>query len=223
MHQKLFHREKQNEMRRFFLDNITSLGSTRNFKKNSIITIEGTDFVAIVTEGKIKQTLYSSQGISKLLYILQPGEIIGELDYFGGGKSDITSIAMTDGSISIVKREELEKALIKNTEIYRYFLYSASRKYRIIMLQMSSMCFNDSLGRIAKAILRLSAQQGKEIGDKIVIDISLTHQDLAELVGCSRVTITRGLNKLKEEKIIDIQKKKIIIKNQDILNSLILE
>ncbi|MBS4536414.1 Crp/Fnr family transcriptional regulator [Clostridium sp. D2Q-14] len=218
MEKKIFNKNKQEDMRKFFLTEVKDIGVIRYYDKNSIITLPSSDYIAIVLKGKIKEALISPKGISKLLYILQSGEIIGELDYFGGGNINISSIAMTNACLSIINKENLEKALKENNELYRYLLYSSSRKFRIVMLQMESMTFNDSLGALAKAIIRLSAQEGVEREDDEIIDMPLTHQELAELIGVSRVTVTRGINVFKNKGIIDIENKKIVIKDKEKLS-----
>ncbi|NBI08147.1 Crp/Fnr family transcriptional regulator [Senegalia massiliensis] len=213
MQYKIFDREMQERMRNFFIDNLIDKGVIRYYKKNSVISTPTSEYIAIVVDGKVKQTLINENGASKLLYILQRGEVIGEVDYFGGGDINKTSIAMTDACISIINKENLEKSLENNPDIYRYFLYSSSRKFRIIMLQLKSLAFSDSLSALSNQILRLYVQEGKKINGKHIIDLPLTHQEISELMGVSRVTVTRGLNMLKEKNIIDIENKKIVIIN----------
>ncbi|WP_130805778.1 Crp/Fnr family transcriptional regulator [Senegalia massiliensis] len=220
MQDKIFDREMQEKMRNFFIDNLIDKGVIKYYKKNSLISTPTSEYIAIVVDGKVKQSIINENGASKLLYILQRGEVIGEVDYFGGGDINSTSIAMTDTCISIINKENLEKALENNPEIYRYFLYSSSRKFRIIMLQLKSLAFSDSLSALSNQILRLYIQQGMKINGKNIIDISLTHQEIAELMGVSRVTVTRGLNMLKEKNIIDIEDKKIVIINMKKLEKL---
>jgi CRP-like cAMP-binding protein len=220
MQDKIFDREMQEKMRNFFIDNLIDKGVIKYYKKNSLISTPTSEYIAIVVDGKVKQSIINENGASKLLYILQRGEVIGEVDYFGGGDINSTSIAMTDTCISIINKENLEKALENNPEIYRYFLYSSSRKFRIIMLQLKSLAFSDSLSALSNQILRLYIQQGMKINGKNIIDISLTHQEIAELMGVSRVTVTRGLNMLKEKNIIDIEDKKIVKINMKKLEKL---
>ncbi|SHH74302.1 cAMP-binding domain of CRP or a regulatory subunit of cAMP-dependent protein kinases [Caloranaerobacter azorensis DSM 13643] len=220
MYEDLFDEKKQNKMRAFFLE-ISKLGTYRKYPKNSVIDISGNDFVAIVVEGKLKRALYSSRGLEKILYMLKPGEIFGEMDYFCGGNVNIITRAMENTVISIVNRDKLDKILETNYQGYKFFLHSVIRKYRILMLQMADMIFNSSIGKIADTLIRLSSQEGRLVGQKLVINLSLTHQEIADLIGCSRVTVTKGLNEFKEKGIIDIQNKKIIIKDMEKLRAYI--
>lgn len=211
MYKELFDEEKQNIMRSFFLNTLAPLGKEKSFSKNQIVNINEENFVAIVTKGKLKHALYNSKGGEKLLYFLQPGEIFGETNYFVGG--EINSIVKTaePTTLSIVDENILDKVLIENPESYRFFIHSLTRKYRISLSQMSDILFNCSKSRIANTLYRLAIQDSKNIEGKTVLNTPLTHQELANLIGCSRITVTKILNELKEDGIIDIVRKRFII------------
>ena len=221
MYHELFDEQLQNKMRSFFLNRLSKRGRIQDYKKGEIVNIPDERYVAIVTEGKFKQVLYSVNGSEKSLFILQPGEIFGEMDFFSSGKGNVINRAMESSKLSIVGAEELDNLLKEDPEGYRFFLHSITRKFRIVMFQMADMVFNSALGKIANMLLRLASQEGKEVGEKILIDISLTHQELAFLVGCSRTTVTKELNVMRDKGILDIRSKKILIKDMEGLQELI--
>ncbi len=213
LYKDLFDQTRQNRMRSFFLEVLSPLGTIKSYKKNEYITVKNMSFVGIVTKGKVKQSLYSSSGVEKALFILLPGEIFGEMIYFTGGNNYVYTKSIEKSEISIVPKEKLENVLEENPQCYRYFIHSITRKYRISMFQMADLIFNSALGRIADALIRLSSQQGKMIEDGLMIDLPLTHQELGALIGCSRATVTKGLNEFRDKGIIKISQKKIIIKD----------
>lgn len=221
MYNKLFDKTKQDDMRAYCLNTLAPLGTEKIFTKGSDITMTAASNVAIVTKGKIKVLLYNSKGTEKLLYFLAPGEILGESEFFVG--NDFPSIvkAVEDSTLSIIESSALENHILNNPESYNYFIHSVTRKYRIALSQMQDMLFTNSKGKVANTIYRLSIQSSVKLDQGILIDIPLTHQDLANLIGCSRITITRALNDLKSDGIIDIIRKKIVIKNMDALEKLL--
>lgn len=227
MYNDLFNENRQNKMRSFFLQELSKKGTLRTYGKNTTIHIPKNHFIAIVTEGKIVQTLYSSKGTEKILYFLQPGEIFGEIDFFGGGKSSVITKALETSTISIIAKETIEKLSISNFEAYNFFLHSISRKFRIVMFQMAGMYFNNSSEKVADVLLRLVCQNENVLSKKELTNateefiIFLTHQELADLIGCSRITVTKELNKFKDNKIVDLQNKKIIIKDIKKLKSVL--
>jgi CRP-like cAMP-binding protein len=205
-------------MRQLFLK-LSKEGIIKSYNKNEIIDIESGEYVVIVVEGILSVEIISSMGNEKLLYVLRPGEIYGEMSYFCGGRCVTILKAKEKSKIALVKRDILETVLENEPEIYRYFIHSITRKFRIVMLQLTSAIFNDSIGKIADTLLRLASCSEKNPDEEVFISVSYTHQELANNVGCSRITITRCLNRFISEGIIDIKNKRIIIKDIDKLQS----
>ncbi|HHW56394.1 MAG TPA: Crp/Fnr family transcriptional regulator [Clostridia bacterium] len=213
LYTEMFDINRQQEMRKFFLD-IASYGYRKSFLKNEIITINcDRTYIAIVTKGLIKQFISNKNGKLKVLYLLQPGEIFGEFSYLGGGLDLIEGQAIKSSEVSIIFEDKLNAILDTNLDLYKYIARSMSRKFRIVTMQLSDLIFKDSFGRLCDFLIRLFYQQGKRIEKGYVIDIPLTHENIANLIGCDRVTVTKGLNKLKKEGLIEIEGKKIIIKD----------
>ncbi len=197
-------------MRRYFL-RLGKKGLLKKYSTGEMVEIDTRDNFGIVMEGKFKQSLYCLMGSEKCLYILQPGEIFGEMDFFTCGRNNIIGRAMEKSVVSVINRNVIEEELKTERTGYNYFLHSVTRKFRIVMLQMAGLVFNDSLGKLAEILLRLASQEGREVCNGVMIDIKLIHEDIASLIGCSRATVTKGLNKLKNEGIIEIENKKITI------------
>jgi CRP/FNR family cyclic AMP-dependent transcriptional regulator len=101
--------------------------------------------------------------------------------------------------------------LVKTPHLYRYFMQSVIRKYRIILMKTARTMVNDSKGRICGVLLEISAQYGNNVDNPAEIDYIYTHQELADATGCSRVTITNIMNELKDEGLIGYRGKKIFI------------
>ena len=210
MYDLLFEEKKQEEMKQFFV-NLASSGNIKKYKKKELIDIEGYEFVGIVLEGTVKQTLYSPQGLEKSLFFLKRGEIFGEMDYFTQSKCELIVKAVEASEVAIINKKALEQALRESPKNYEFFIHSMVRKYRITLFQMKSMVFNKSIKRLADTLLRLSYQDSTKKDDKTVLNRIFTHQELAELIGCSRITVTNDLNELKKMKLITVKNKEISI------------
>ncbi|ACJ76368.1 catabolite gene activator and regulatory subunit of cAMP-dependent protein kinase [Thermosipho africanus TCF52B] len=211
-YESIFDKEKQNELRNVFLA-LAKKGKQIEVGKNCEIELSNESSIAIVVEGKLKQSLTNKEGLEKILFYLQPGEIFGEVDYFGETKFNTITIAVVNSKISILEKKIIEEQLTASPILYRYFMKSIIRKLRIIEFQMLNMTFNDSIGRISNTLLRLAAQQGIKKDGKVIINFPLTQQELANIIGCSRITVTRTFKDLISKGIISIKNKKIIIKN----------
>ncbi|MEY8304294.1 Crp/Fnr family transcriptional regulator [Anaerosalibacter bizertensis] len=212
-----FDEDRQEEMRNMFLE-IGKKGIYKSYKKNEIIKINNTDNFYIVMEGKIKQSIYSKEGEEKILYILQPGEIFGEMEYFCEGDSHFINGIIEPSTISIINKNVMENILDKDSYIYKYIIHSITRKFRILMFQMANMTFSDSYGKVADTLIRLSSQESNGDRNVNMVNERLTHEEIAKLIGCSRVSVTRALNEFKKKQIIDIKMGKIIIRNEEALS-----
>jgi len=212
MYNDMFDENRQKEMRHYFLNKLSILGTRRKYKKNELLDIDFDNYFGIVVDGVVSVNILSSQGNQKLLYVLRFGEIFGEMNYFCGGSNVTIPIIKEKATVSLIHKDVLEEELSKNPEIYRYFIHSITRKYRILMLQLTNNVFNDSIGRIADALLRLaSCSTGASSTGRMLIDTPFTHQELACNIGCSRITVTKCLNKFIDEGVITYDGKKIII------------
>ncbi|WP_034869073.1 Crp/Fnr family transcriptional regulator [Clostridium lundense] len=220
MYESFFDNNRQSVMRNYFLNELSNIGKIVKYKKNEIIDIEE-DSVGVVVEGVIRQSIISLKGDEKLLYLIRPGEILGEMTYFCGGTDYIVTIAKENSQIAIINKGILESELSKNPQAYRYFIHSMTRKFRIVMLQLTNNIFNDSTGKIADALLRLSACAEPDSKGRTSVNMIYTHQELANNIGCSRITVTKCLNKFQDEGIISYENKSIIINEPDRLKKYI--
>lgn len=213
MYEEYFNHISQEKMRNFFLEVLAPLGNIKHYKKNEHIDYFPGAKLSIVTEGKIKVSMYTKKGLEKILFFLISGEIYGEESLFHS-HVDITPIPLEDTSVSFIDNEILKNYLLDNPKDYEYFLQSILRKYQISLFQMGDLLKNSPRAQICSALCRIVIQTTKEsLGSNNPIELSfpLTHEVLGNLVGCSRVTVTRVLNELKSQGIIAVNNKKIII------------
>lgn len=214
MYEDVFDEDRQLHMRNCFLNELAPLGVLRGYRKKEEI---GLSFVgsslAIVVRGKVCKSIISATGRERLLYTLRPGEIIGEMSLLCGGSLSYLLRAKELSEVSFVAADVLHKALDAKPAIYRHLINSVTRKHRILLLQLTGTTFNDAPGRIADALLRLAACSDTmdATWQPHMVTTGFTQAELAQNTGCSRITVTRVLRRLVEERLISIRDKKIVI------------
>lgn len=222
MYQDVFDDRKQTEMRNYFQNELAKLGVIKMYKKKNFIDMHccNSSF-AIVLKGKVVKSIVSSQGHEKQLYTLRPGEIFGEMNLLGSGSLNYISRVKEDAQISYISKAILDRVVEKNPSVYEYLIHSITRKFRIVLLQSTNNTFNDSRGRIAEALIRLTACSNHTDAEENTFRIStvFAQNELAHNVGCSRVTVTRVLKKFLQDNLISIKNKKIVINDMDTLVS----
>ena len=81
--------------------------------------------------------------------------------------------------------------------------------------KLNDLLFKDARQRIVDFVRTLALEQGKKVGDEILVKHPFTHQDIANLTASSRQTVTTVLNELKEKDLIYMERKKFLIRNID--------
>ncbi|MGG7165713.1 Crp/Fnr family transcriptional regulator [Clostridium ihumii] len=220
MYEKLFDENRQNNMRNFFLNSVSKMGRCIDYTKNEVVKKSDINEIMIVISGKIKVCTFTSSGIEKVLFYLREGEINGEVSYFVGNHIEAKVVSMEDSTISYVNYDDIDSLLEHNPEYHAFFIHSIVRKYQIALSQINDFLAEGPKVRLASTLYRLCAQIYTEEKGIKVIDLTFTHQELANLMGCSRVTITRTLQELKDDGIIDVKNKKIHINDIEKLKAL---
>lgn len=221
MYEEYFNHTPQTKMKDFYLNEIAPLGNQKSYKKNDQIDYFPNSKLAIVTEGRLKICIYTKSGLEKILFFLNPGEIYGEESLFYP-HIDITPVPLEATTISFIDNEVLQNYLISHPIDYRYLFQSILRKYQISLFQMGDLLKRSPKAQICSALSRLMAQRSTTNSSIAFyeLDVYLTHEVLGNIIGCSRVTVTRVLNELKAEGIIDTSNRRIKILDIEALKNL---
>lgn len=216
MYKNLFDKDIDEEVDAFFLENLAELGRVKSFKKGQVIEEEGFNNVYVVLEGQVDRVMYSKQGDQAAFYRLTRGSLFGLVEFFDKRSARDINRAVTDCLVSVIKRKVLEAKLLENPEIYRYFMLDVIRKKRIVMIKFANVSFNDSIGRMADFLIGVYYIHSTEKRDpEKPLSIAYTHEDMANRLVLNRRTITRIMKFFKEEGLIEVQKRRIIIKDID--------
>lgn len=213
MYDEVFQEERQQEMQRFFLK-LAQKGEIRSFKKGSPVSYHSRQEFGILLKGKVGIHVHSKEGTRKELFYLRPGEIFGEEGYLEGGNQEIDGYCYEATDIAFVSFQTLNEQEDLNN-IKDQFYHSLFRKYQILKHQLVNLVFRDVTTNICQTLLRIGAQS-KEGEDLIIRE---THQHLADLIGCSRISVTKVLSQLKNKGIIKSEKKFIQIMDPDALDA----
>jgi CRP/FNR family transcriptional regulator, cyclic AMP receptor protein len=186
------------------------------YQKNEIIFFENDNNKKLYTllSGKVKLSMLSPNGKEKVLTILQEGDIFGEISLFDDDPHPLTAEVIEDSRLIIISWADLESIIMKHPNVAIKIITSLSKKTRLLASQVRELVFQDSSGRLASFLLRFAKDFGIEINGGIIIDLILTHQEIANLLGSSRVTVTKLINQFIDENLIKIYKRKIVIKDE---------
>lgn len=202
-----------NELTEEELERIYNLAITRKYKKNMIIFMEGETGEALhfIKAGKVKIFKTTADGKEQILHILQNGDIFAEVVLFDAGPYPATALVMEEAQIGLIRNADVENLIRQCPELALKILKVMSKRLRAAQGQIRDLALKDTYGRVASMLIKLAREHGAEIEQGIRINLSLSRQELANLIGTTRETVTRILSELKKSKIIDMDKQNIII------------
>lgn len=195
------------------------------FNKGDVIYMEedSASKVFLIHKGKVKIVQYSAAGDEVVRAILGKGEVFGVKAILGETQRNDYAIAATNNtklcSISINGMYDL----MRRNERFSLVIYKIIG-FRIKRLErrLDQLFFKDAKGRLLEFIDDLRKEQSRPVYEHIEIMHHFTHKDIADLIGTKRETVTRLLNELKQQGILDHQRRKITIENPKQFKALVL-
>lgn len=185
----------------------------RHVPKGAVLFREGEpgDQMFVIVEGKVKLGQTSADGRETLLAVLGPGEMFGELSLFDPGLRTSTAAALTDAVVVALGHEQLRPLLSGRPEVAAALLQALARRLRRTNEAMADLVFSDVPGRVAKALMDLSAKFGTRTADGIHVTHDMTQEELAQLVGASRETVNKALADFTQRGWIRIEPRQVIV------------
>ncbi|HWI54719.1 MAG TPA: Crp/Fnr family transcriptional regulator [Desulfobacteria bacterium] len=202
------------------LRRLAQVALERQYRKNQIIFGEGDPGEALyfMKTGKIKLTKTTPDGREQILAFRSPGEIFAEVVLFDGGPYPATAEVIEDAKIGIIRNLDIERAIVENVDIAVSLLKIMSKRLRQAQTALKDIALKDVYGRLASTLLKLAAEHGTQLPDGLKINLNLTHQDLANMIGTSRESVNRVISEWRKEGILDAQRGEITIFKPQKLN-----
>ncbi len=196
----------------------------RRFSPGQIIFHHGDPggLLYIISSGKVKITHATPDGQEALLAILGQGEFFGELALLDNSTRSATAVAIQQTATLTLHRDDFRRFIAQNPDFAMHVLQTMAQHIRRLNGQLSDIFFLDLPGRLARTLLRLAEQHGKVTPDGILIDLSLTQTDLAEMTGATRVSINKTLGRFRRAGWVKTKGRRFTILDRDALVNLIL-
>lgn len=193
---------------------------TTTLKKKQFLFSEGNfpNALYFLSKGRIKSYKANEEGREYITNLYKEGDFIGYLDLLEENRYRETAVALEDSEIVVIPKDDFFTLLHNNRDVATKFIRILSDNLADREERLLKLAYNSVRKRVAEALLLVEKQYKKEEDKKF--KLSITRDDLANIVGASTETVIRTLGDFKEEKLIDIQGGKIIIINSDKLNRL---
>ena len=187
----------------------------KKFSKGEYIFLEGepSEYLCIVKEGRVKIIKHSETGKNVLIEVISKGEAFAQVAVFDGGPNPATAEAMQDCEITMISRKNFFNLLEKYPVIAKKNIGILGKRLRETIDTIRSLAVERVEKRIASLLIKMADKVGEKDEGSVKLNISLTRQDIAEMVGTTVETTIRIMSKWAKEGIIKSSGRKIIIMN----------
>lgn len=192
------------------------------FSKKEFIFSEGdpSEWLYIVKKGKVKITKLSSEGKELILEIVPPNEIFGGIAVVRGFPYPANAVAMEDTEVLKMSRKNLLSILDRFPNLMYCMAMNIGDRIKGTHETLKSIALEKVESRIASLLIKLCDKAGEKLPEGIAINMKLTKQDIAEMVGTTVETSIRTMSKLAKAGLVSAKSGKIVIRDLDRLKSL---
>ena len=198
------------------LDSLLAVATRRKFPKDSVIFFERDpgDSLFMIMSGRVKVTILSDDGREIILSVLGEKDFFGEMSLLDNEPRSATAIAMEDAEVVILHQREFLSIVEKRPRILVLLLAVLSSRLRKANHQIGSLALLDVYGRVASVLLEMAKENGTRLKDGKICFRRPTHQEIANMIGATRETVSRMISDLHRQGYIEISGKNVIIQGQ---------
>jgi CRP/FNR family transcriptional regulator len=189
----------------------------RDFKRNQILLHEEetSEFMYIIMKGKVKVSRVGKDGKETIFSMHGAGEFYGELALIDGKTAPASVIAVENSRVAIISKEHFFSLIYTQRKIMDNLLKILCSRLRDSWQKIEMLNFNDASQRLKMLLNILAETNGEKTPEGTVLQMRLIHQDMADMTGLTRETVTRVIDRWKKSGEIEVLRSKFIRLNPD--------
>jgi CRP/FNR family transcriptional regulator len=193
------------------------------FPPGAVLFVEGQAprGVYVLCAGRVKLTTTSRDGKTLILRIAQAGEVLGLNSTVAGKPYELTAETLQPCQLDFVKRDDFLKFLQTHADACLHAAQHLSQDCQSAYEMIRSLGLSHSVSEKLARLLLEWATDGEETKEGIRIKIALTHEEIAQLIGTSRETVTRVLGEFREKEFAQLRGSTLLIRNKAALEKLV--
>ncbi len=206
------------------LDSLNALSESSHlatYPNGAVLFVEGQTprGAYVLCSGRVKLSTTSRDGKVLMLKVAEAGEVLGLSAVFTGESYEVTAETAMPCHVNFIERDTLFKLMGRNGEIGLRSSQALSREFQCMYRDVHDLVLaRSSAGKLARLLLSWSL--GPEHGREVPVRSSLTHEEMAQMIGASRETVTRLLSELKKKELIRTEGSTLVIRNRPALEAL---
>ncbi len=194
----------------------------REVRRRQVIYIPGDpgQSIFLLNGGRVKISKVTRDGRELTLAYRVPGQIFGELCLGEGGPREEMAEAMENVLVTELDRTMFEKVIDRNPALAVALMRISNQRRQEVENKVARLIFRDVNAKLADLIISLGQEYGVEDARGTLVAIKITHQEMANLIGSTRETVSLTLSHFKKSGLIAMDGRKVIVTNFDGLKAL---
>ena len=195
------------------------------YPKGALLFVEGQAArgIFVLCKGRIKLSICAPDGKTLILRFAEPGEVLGLSANVSGTPYELTAETVDPCQVNFVKREDFQRLLREHSDVCLRVAEQLSNKYAAACREFRDIGLSHSAAeKLAKLLLELSLHNGEGAKAQPRVKLTLTHDEMAQMIGTSRETVTRLFADLTKRQIVERKGSTLRIRNKTGLKALAL-
>ena len=193
-----------------------------SYPKGAVLFVEGQPprGIFVLCKGRVKLSLSSTDGKTLILKIAEAGEVLGLSASVSGKPYELSAETIDPCQVNFVNRDDFLRLLHEHTDACLRVAEKLSEKYHSACREIRSVYLSHSAGeRLAKLLLEWATKHGEGAKQEPRIKLSLTHEEIAQMIGTSRETVTRLFAEMRKRQIVQSKGSTLVIRNKSALKA----
>jgi len=194
----------------------------RSYDRHQFIVRQGDpgETFFILVEGSVSVCRVAQDGRETILAILKEGDFFGEMAMFDSSLRSASIKSLTHVEVGAIRQADFLIMLERSPQLGRAFVMALTDRLRAANDLIAATTSQDIRARLATLLLNLSEQYGEHVDNGMRIALRLTNQEMASMIGSTRETVNRTLNRFWDEKMVDMQTAHVVIVDPERLRAL---
>jgi CRP/FNR family transcriptional regulator, cyclic AMP receptor protein len=202
---------------------LNEIKSTAVYPKRATLFIEGQQSrgVFVLCAGKAKLSTSSREGKTIITKLSESGDVLGLNSVISNRPYEVTAEMMEPGQANFIARDSLLQFLKDNGEVALRVAEQLSRNYYTAYEEIRTLGLSTSPAeKFAKLLLSWSKQTPPANGS-LQVKLTLTHEEIAEMIGTTRETVSRLFSDFKKRQLLQMKGSNLLIRNRSALEKIV--
>jgi CRP/FNR family transcriptional regulator len=205
------------------LQKLNEIKSTAVYPKSAVLFIEGQQprGVFVLCTGKVKLSTSSTEGKTLITKISDPGDVLGLNATISNHTYEVTAEMIEPGQANFIPRDALLRFLADHGEVALRVAQQLSSNYYTAYEEIRTLGLSTSPGeKFAKLLISWYPAKGEANG-QAQIKLTLTHEEIAEMIGTTRETVSRLFSEFKKKQLLQVNGSTLVLRNRAALEKMV--